>query len=280
MSITNKLTYYVSSKHRSSGSTSDFYYNIDIPLDVYTQINKVSVTNINIPKSYYAIASGYNTFELVENNIHKTITVTPCNYSKSQLYIELSKQMTLGSMNGIEYECSDQYIDKSSGKMKITAKNNTNNYQIEIHFDNINDMYDTMGFNKNSVNVFVNNELISTNIINLNQKSTSIYLMSNAAINKYTNNNTKDNGCASVIATIYGQAYVVYSWINNTFDIISNMNDFNQGINSLFHFYISDDDNNEINLNGIDISFCINFFTYTAHEPLYKKVSYYLEYKS
>ena len=268
---------YISSKLRSAGTTSNFSYNINLPLELYNEITHVSVTSINVPKSFYSIANGYNQFELVENGVHITITIPFGNYSKSQLYVMITSLLTTASLNAIIYTVSDEHSTYDTGKLKITATNNVGLIPIRLDFDNLTDCYDALGFKKNSINTFNANVLVSKNVINLNQKATAIYLNSNVGINEFSNTS---NSSSTILACVYGQLFVPYSWISNSFDIIANMNKFNHGLNGTFNFVFTDDENEELDFNGIDCSFTITFFTYTSNEKLYKKVSHFLDYKS
>jgi len=51
--IDNLISYNITSKNRINGPTHNFNININIPSDVISKINYVSITDISIPKSFY-----------------------------------------------------------------------------------------------------------------------------------------------------------------------------------------------------------------------------------
>ncbi len=74
--ISKKTIYYIDSHSRLSGEHNDFMFNIDFPPDVdYTHCCLLSAV---IPKSYYLIQAGINTFVLRENNVNTTIIFLVC----------------------------------------------------------------------------------------------------------------------------------------------------------------------------------------------------------
>ncbi len=75
MSNTPNYFVYVDSRKRSGGTGTDsnFSYFMNFPPDV--TYDRVTVIDLLCPKSYYLIQSGYNTFQLMENNVIVTISV-------------------------------------------------------------------------------------------------------------------------------------------------------------------------------------------------------------
>ena len=266
MSISNKLSFCINSISRTSGTSSNFNININIPDEIKKQITHVSITQISIPKSYYQIQSGYNTFYLYENSIQTIITMPPGNYSKVQLYYQLALQMTANSQYSIIYSFSDESTYYTTGRLKISA-NNPANRPIQIQAIN-NDMYSIIGLEPNIIYSFTTNNtlFISPNIINLNSLN-NLYLHCNCI-----NNNSNDiiNG-SDVLTIIYGGANPDFSYIINQYDMISNMKEF---VNvPIYNFNLSDEKGEPINLNEINLSFILNFFTYTPNYSIYNKIS-------
>ena len=78
--IKSKRIFYVNSRDRISGTDSDFNISIDMgPSPKYNRICALQA----IPKSYYLIQAGFNTFSLTENGNTATVTFIPGNYSMS-----------------------------------------------------------------------------------------------------------------------------------------------------------------------------------------------------
>ena len=70
---------YVNSADRLSGTSDNFTYNINLPSD--KKFNKVVVLDALIPKSYWLVQNGYNTFQLTENGVTATVTLPVGNYN-------------------------------------------------------------------------------------------------------------------------------------------------------------------------------------------------------
>ena len=260
--IDNLISYNITSKNRINGHTHNFNININIPSDVISKINYVSITDISIPKSFYQIENNYNTFSLYENNVLITITLPPGNYSKTQLLTYLNSQMTLQSLNNVIYEIVDEQTLYDTGKIKI---NTDKPLVIKKLLFSRNDIYQFLGFNYNIIYTF-NTYLISENIINLNSEDV-ILLHSNISS---SSNNDQDVG-SNVLSSIYTSGQKNYSYIIKSFDMIYNMKPFIK--NNNYNFYLTNENNQIIDLNGIDFNFVLNIFTYTPNNNFYKKVN-------
>ena len=62
-------------------STSNFTVLLNLPRN--NNFDKVVVSQLSIPKSFYLVQNGYNTFNIQELGINKLITINVGNYSKS-----------------------------------------------------------------------------------------------------------------------------------------------------------------------------------------------------
>lgn len=260
--IDNLITYNITSKNRISGTTDNFNININIPSDIINKINYVSITNISIPKSFYQIENGYNNFNLYENDVLINIILPPGNYSKPQLLSYLSSQMTLQSLNNVVYEIVDEQTLYDTGKIKINCNQPL---VIKKLLFSQNDIYQFLGFNYDKLYIF-SNSIISENIINLNSEDV-LLLHSNICS---SNNNDQLVG-SDVLCSIYTSGQKNYSYIIKSYDMIFNMKPFIK--NNGFSFYLTNEYNQNINLNGIDFNFVLNIFTYTPNNNFYKKVN-------
>jgi len=84
--IKTQQTIHINSAFRSSGTDSDFV--INIPLKKNNKFTHVAVIDISIPKSYYLISEGDNTFTIQENGSTFIVTIPVGNYSiTSFLYV-------------------------------------------------------------------------------------------------------------------------------------------------------------------------------------------------
>ncbi len=260
--IDNLISYNITSKNRINGTTHNFNIAIDIPSDIINKINYVSITDISIPKSFYQIEYDYNTFRLYENDVLIVITLPPGNYSKNQLLTYLNLQMSLQSLNNVIYEIVDEQTLYDTGRIKIKADKPL---VLKKLLFSKNDIYQFLGFNYDIIYTFTT-ELISENIINLNSEDV-ILLHSNISS---SNNNDQLVG-SNVLSSIYTSGQKNYSYIIKSFDMIYNMKPFIK--NNNYNFYLTNENNQIINLNGIDFNFVLNIFTYTPNSNFYKKVN-------
>jgi hypothetical protein len=175
--------------------------------------------------------------------------------------------MTSNSLNGVIYTFSDEHNDYDTGKLKINATNNAIKTYLYF-FDN--DIYECMGFNKNIEYDFIST-IVSVNIINLNREN-NIYLKSNIVNNR---NNDLITG-SGVLSCVYSAANKDFSYIIQQYNIIDNMKDFIN--NNSMNFYLTNEDNKSIFLNGVDMSIQLNFFTYTPNKSFFDKINNYINY--
>ena len=266
--INNLQSFYVNSKKRNSGTNENFTYLFDIK----EPVNSVSVDYITIPKSYYMIVDNYNYFYLYENSIQITITILPGNYTLTEFLIYLSSILTSSSLNNITYTCSKNQTLYDDGKIKITSTN----AGITKYFNFINDnpMNEILGFNKNNSSNFTLS-ISGDNVINLSRENT-IYLISDCVSNNY---NDKYIGGNQILDVIYSSDNTpLFSYIVCQYDIIGNMKTFNKINKQIINFKLTDENNNNINLNGVDFSFTINFFEYIVNKSFFNKIKSYIDY--
>ena len=191
-------------------------------------------------------------------------------YTKQQLFIKLSSLLTSSSLNNLIYNLEDEYNDRQTGKIKITITNNINNYPVYLKFEK-NDIYKILGFTFNKNYYFYDNILISENVINLNRES-NLFLHSNIIRNK----NSILNIGNDVLSVIYSTNTPNFSYIKTDYDLITNMKDFKYQSDALF--YLTNEDNEIIDLQGCDIYFNIVFFRYTPNKLLYDKINNYINF--
>lgn len=238
--ISNQNIFYINSRNRVSGTDSDFLYQFDIPKD--NKFNKVCVLQMSIPKSYYLIQQGEH-FTLEENKIEVVIQITPGNYTRKSFAATIQNFLNSLSPNGWTYavtyqNSSTQYDD---GKYTFTVSNNTG--QPSFIFDTDHNLYENMGFDIGSTNTFVANTLKSTNVINL-QKETTLYLHSDIA------NNGNDNVLQEVFASTSND-YSTITFLQR--DVEAYSKDITTNTNNVYRFYLTDEDDRAINLNGLNM---------------------------
>lgn len=103
-SITPPLIVNFNSKDRISGTNSNFN---SLPVDLGNNaFDTVCLVQASIPKSFYNMPSGYNTFTLRENATSVTVTIPPGNYNRINLQSVLATVLTSASPNGRTYTVS------------------------------------------------------------------------------------------------------------------------------------------------------------------------------
>jgi len=100
--ISNLLTFHISSADRDDGTIEDFLIDLNIDQSLRKQLNKVALSSIVIPKTYYNIQEN-SYFYLYEDDVLITININPGNYNKNQLSKVLSSKLTSQSLNQVVY---------------------------------------------------------------------------------------------------------------------------------------------------------------------------------
>jgi hypothetical protein len=259
----NKQIYYINSHFKNSGSDSDFIYTININNNL--DVDSVVLLDCSIPKSFYMIQDGTNTFTLVEGSYNTVISVTPGNYSrvslKNTIQVLLNDNTQTGFNYIVSYSSTPNYDD---GKFIFTVSNNSGT-QPQFIFTNY--LYEQLGFNKNTTYTFQSNILTSINVINLQTEST-LFLRSNIC----------DNEGSNILQNIISTGNADYSFIifqnNNINGYSKKLN--TKNINS-FYFKLTNEDNEIINLNGLNIVFTIMIYKSNQIDNLIKG---YIKYKT
>lgn len=273
MSISNLISYNINSKNRISGTDENFNIQIDIPNNLKNVLNMVSITQICIPKSFYMVQNGFNNLHLYEEIIGSgnkqliNIVVPSGNYKKTEFYKKLGLLMTGASLNNITYIIIDEQTDYDTGKCKITATNSNVNKYLNFLYG---DIYELIGFNKNTEYSFIDN-IVSVNIINFNREN-NLYLKSNICNSV---NNDLING-TNTLCVVYSGGNKDFSYIINQYRLKDNMKPLI--FNNTLNFSLCNEDGEQLYLNGVDMSFVINFFTYTPNKKIYDKINNFIDF--
>lgn len=241
-----KQIFYINSRNRISGTDSKFYYYLNI--DLNEDFDRVVLLKASIPKSYYLISSNHNTFILDENGTQVDIILPEGNYNRISLKNVLQTCLNNASPNNWTYDITydNALKENDRGKYIFTVSGNVS--QPKFIFGD--SLYEVLGFDKNSTNEFQNDQLISTNVINLTRENT-IFIHSDIC-----QNDTSDNVLQEIFTSDtadYG--YIFFSNIN----VESYAKKFVPGSNT-FYFYLTDEDGNLIDLNGLNINLTIMVF--------------------
>lgn len=236
-------TEYIDSDYRLDGTSSNFTYHIYPPKNY----NKFSLVSCSIPKTFYMIQDGYNTFIVEENGVQHTITIPIGNYSQLSFKTKVLALLVLS--------CSYTYaIERlpQTFKYNITVTGNAG-IQPKFIFPSTSILYRNFGFNFGSTNTFSADTLTSVNIP-LFQHTNVIFVRSNMS----------ETQSSSLSGNIIGQVNC------STTPFMSSINyqvsdpklqgkDFDANKKS-FTFYITDADGFILDLNGIPINLELVFY--------------------
>lgn len=248
MYTNQKQIFYVNSNNRLSGTHSNFTYSFN--MDRTQNYDRVVLLAASIPKSYYLIISGSNTFTLTENTSSVTITITPGNYTRSSFASTLQSLLNSNSPNHYTYSITSNNMSTTydQGIFYFSVSGNSG---IQPIFTFTTYLYEQLGFNEKTSYQFSSNSLQSINVTNLTQETT-LFLHSNMSINE---------GGDNVLQEIYATGEQTFSYINFINPIPYEYSKIltNDKSNS-FTFTLTDENGNEINTNGININFTIMIY--------------------
>lgn len=240
---------YIDSGNRLSGTSSNFTYNINLPSD--KKFNKVVVLGALIPKSYWLIQNGYNTFQLTENGTTVTVSLPLGDYNLTSFRTIVSTLLTNSSPNGWTYSITYPNINilPDTGKFSYIVSGNSS--QPSFTFSSANSLYENFGFNIGTY-TFSANLLESTNVIKL-QVEDKIFINSDLV-----RGSPNQQSVLQEINVASSPTYssVIYQCTAPDFYA----KDVSKSTSSTYSFSLSDIHNFPIDLNGLPFSFTLLFY--------------------
>lgn len=204
--LASKYTIHLDSSLRLSGTNSNFSYDMGFPPD--QQFDRIVVLDALIPKSYYLVQAGYNTFTLQEKGVNTTITVPVGDYLLGTFQSVIQSLLRSSSPNGWTYTLSYPTITTSANTGKYTYSVTGNGgFQPAIIVSSV--FFEPFGFSSGSTNTFVSSTLTSTNVIKL-QVEDRLYICSNLVSGEGSSGRT----VGSVLHAINASSSVDFSTIN------------------------------------------------------------------
>ena len=233
-----KFFHIVDSADRISGTTNNFTINIPMPTD--NHYNRILVNSAVIPKSFYLIRDGYNTFTLKEGTNLWTITIPIGNYTLTEFTVAIQALLDDHTFIAFTYIIT---FSKRLGKFVFTVSANAG---VQPSFIFTTNVFETLGFEKNSTNLFVADTITSSNIINLNPNEI-IYICSDLV------NNSKFQILEAIpMCNIPDYSYQYYQ--NTSTHTIKELTN---NRNQTFTFQIKDSFHRLLDLNGKNIVFTL-----------------------
>lgn len=249
----------INSDDRISGTSSNF--TVKLP-NLDPHYDRVSLIAASIPKTYYNVQQGLNTFILTEGIQQVTLTVTPGNYSFSSFASVIQTLLISNSFNSITYTVTPNPL---LGKLQITS--NSAAIQTTISFPPSSDLYKNFGMNYLTEKVFnSSNSFISDNVCIF----TINVIMINSSIVKGV---SSVNTAANLLSMIGVNSSLPFSSISyENYSPLYNSRECQ--ISSSVTFIITDIDGVELSLNGIPCNLTLMFFKFDNTNVILRKQIY------
>lgn len=251
--IMNPRLFYINSRTRLQGTDSDFTYQIDLPQS--NDYDSVCMLQCMIPKSFYLIQSGYNTFTLVEGASSATITIPAGNYSNTSFQTVVKALLNAGSPHTYVYNITfpSSAIEAQTGKFTYTVTGNSGSQPSFVFTTGV---YEQMGFSLNSTNTFVSNSMVSTNVLKF-QVEDSLFIHSDIV------GNEKDDVLQEVYLDTPDFANITFSCP----DVQAYSKRLSSKDSNSFYFRLTDENKIPIGLNGINMVFTLLVY---KKDPIFK----------
>jgi hypothetical protein len=239
--ILHSRKYYINSADRVSGSNQSFKYSFIIPPD--HEFDHICVIDASIPMSFYIVRAPYNHFILNEDMLSVKIIITPANYNALTFNSQVVSQLNTNSPNGYTYAMT---FDYTKAKYTYTVSGNSG-IQPSFTFDD--HLVSQTGFSENSINSFVSDTLVSTDVISF-VATQSLFIHSDVISD---NNN--------ILVDIYCNNQPPYSYLTyQCFNVEHYSKRLSTSSNPVIEFSLLDISGNEVDLNGVDFNFSVMLY--------------------
>ena len=244
------------------GRSSRFRYRVELPAQ--HRFNRVCIAKVSLPKTWYAAQPGQNRFFLREEKDGKMlefpVDITPANYNRRSLAIELAAQMTNASKkygNTLTYSVTypNAMTEPDDGKYTFHVSDEKGDIflgtQPQIAVPGLeSNMFELLGFDPNSTQTFVNGKLKSQNVIKV-QSEDVIRIHSNVC----------DNGGNDILLELYSTnnpTFGTITWECPEVMVYSRV--LANRTTNLYEFYITNESGVELDLNGLNWNFELGVF--------------------
>lgn len=237
---------HINSAERLNGTPSNFNYKIEVSNGSLEEYDSVVALSVSIPKSYYAIENGKNTFTFYnEIGSSNNISFPEGTYSVNSFCDKLKELLEANSAD--TYTCE---VDLNTAKITITSSDEFPPNECKIRPGEY--MYERFGFDKKSTNTFVNGVLTSTNVVDMSPEN-DVYIRSNIVSGGINTNE-------DILIDVQASGVAPFGRIQ-LYNI--DLHGYTKGLNNtanIYNFRITDEFNNELDLNGVDWTMSILFF--------------------
>jgi hypothetical protein len=252
--------FYINSKYRISGTHSDMNYKLEMK-DI--KPDSVIVLQANIPKSYYMVQEGLNTFILTEGGSSIEISIPVGNYNRTNFKTTIQTLLNTNSPNTWNYIISiPSSTVADTGKYTFLVSGNSG-IQPSLTFNN-NNISELMGFETNTTYNMVNDLLISADVIKM-QKEDTLFIRSNLVTQQ---------GILQEINAINSADFDNIVYTNTNADHYSKP--INGNTHNIFNFKITNENGDIMDLNGQNYTITICAFKQDNTPDMIKQ---YIKYK-
>jgi hypothetical protein len=247
--ITAFRDYQINSKNRISGTNETFTYKMDIPQQLH--LTHVMVNSITIPRSYYLVQAGFNTFTLREpGQVDKTITVPKGNYYGTTFTNLIPTLLNAASDSKWVYTLSypNTTSQSDTGKFTFAVTGNVG-VQPSLIMPLGSDINEQLGFDVGSTNTFVGNSIESVNVTKFILED-CLYLHSSLVDDQ-----------TDILQEVYTAGTVDFG--NITFSSHShNLNGrkMKAHAGTVVNFALTNEDGHSMNLNGLPMNFSLRLY--------------------
>lgn len=238
----------IDSFFRDEGTSSNFQISPVLPVQS-SQFDRVCLSKLQIPRSYYDVLSGYNTFTLRENGLSATITITEGNYNVLTFQSALQTALNLNSPRGWVYSVSyPPATQVNTNKFTYTVSGNAG---VQPQFIFTTGLYLQLGFLPNTTNSFVANTITSINQVSMSTLN-QLYI--------------KSNLCTTSPNSILYEVLICGNYPSNSYiyedisKIDVNSREFTNTLSTSWSFQIQDRYGNVVDLEGLDVTFVVMFY--------------------
>lgn len=246
----------IHSRDRNNGVISDFQINID--LSTSNDYNRVALITCDIPKTYYTVESGSNTFLLVEDGNEKIITVPGGNYNQLSFATVVGNLMTDASFNvaptyNFTYTVTypDPMTEADTGKYTFHCSDTVTSVYVQM----ISRLYKPFGFREDDAISFALGSFESELPCDF-ERTKYIQLQSDIS------SNTKSNGSDSTLLACINSVTSTDPFENIHYQMVnleSASRDFYNNKNNTFNFSLLDDHGSGLDLK---LDFCMSLLFY------------------
>jgi hypothetical protein len=249
----NKKVFYINSRNRTAGTDANFTYSIDMKGFSRPPTHCV-VLQANIPKSFYIVQGGQNTFTLTEEGgaNSATVTIPVGNYSRLSFRTTLQTLLNTTSPNGYTYAVTTPTTSSAADTGKFTFTCTGHTLESGFVFTSDSNVFELMGFDIGSTNAFVGGSLVSSNVIKLSKEDTMLI-----------HSDLVSGMSSDILQEIYTVESNDFSNIvfQNFAPELYEKQITNSSTSNTFQFFITNEDGQYIDLNGLNWSLTLCCYT-------------------